>query len=307
MGSGNMGARSGSVRQARLPGLQVGPVRDVHRAMRRAWPPRAATSAMITMQSWMFLTVVREASRATLLGRTPIRLAACILGTVRSTSIGWCGRVDALRSSSSRPDRGVYRRALRTTRRRSVRRGEDSRSCCSLRTATARPFECRQPTFAEHSRDARSPTGCPMTLAGASRRPTARLTVADPRQGMATADNARFLRYWWEVVAVDGVRLQRRRAARRRASGSRTTRAATSGAGTATTRRRQLGGRRHARFDVATRTAMPVVRRIPSYYFRAASLVDGRHLASGLPVRSGRVPVRCRGHVDVLLSSRARC
>ena len=59
------------------------------------------------------------------------------------------------------------------------------------------------------------------------------IEVAEPRQGMATADNGRFLRFWFEVSGDRfGRGLTREEVATSPLSGSRTTRAGSTGSGT---------------------------------------------------------------------------
>ncbi|MGV9748325.1 BREX-1 system adenine-specific DNA-methyltransferase PglX [Rhodococcus zopfii] len=159
---------------------------------------RHGATAMITMQSWMFL------SSYELLRQKIVRLSPPIsmvhLGERAFDSIG--GAVVSTTAFVLEPGRDTARAA-------EFVRVVDGQNEAAKRIAllkAAQHIDCKW-RYTETSKDLATVPGAPiaywlsdvMRAAFAKGRPLKE--IAEPRQGLATADNNRFLRSWWEVSA----------------------------------------------------------------------------------------------------------
>ncbi|WP_448222654.1 BREX-1 system adenine-specific DNA-methyltransferase PglX [Gordonia iterans] len=163
------------------------------------------TTAMVTMQSWMFLSSY-EKLRASLLTRQWIasmlhlgtRAFDSIGGEVVSSTAFVLTNVPPENRGTARERRGVFIRL--------VDRTSEAAKIAALHTALdERTKEAGfNPTA---SSDFAAIPGSPIVywlsekMRAAFRLGKQLREVAEPRQGLATADNNRFLRQWWEVAA----------------------------------------------------------------------------------------------------------
>nr|WP_149085484.1 hypothetical protein [Microbacterium sp. 1S1] len=158
---------------------------------------------MITMQSWMFLSSY-EKLRASLLTKQRItsmlhlgaRAFDSIGGDVVSSTAFTMTNVPPEARGTDRTRAGTFIRLVNGT--------SESEKATALSTA----LELRSKDAGFHlasDADFLAIPGSPIVywlsenVRSAFRNGTALGEIAEPRQGMATADNARFVRQWWEV------------------------------------------------------------------------------------------------------------
>jgi hypothetical protein len=165
--------------------------------------PHGGAAAMITMQSWMFLSSY-EKLRASLLAHQHIA-SMLHLGPRAFDSIG--GEVVSstafvLENLPTETENSTQRRADLFVRL--VDGTSEAEKIRALRTAVAE--RTREASFYRaSSADFVSVPGSPIVywlsekMRAAFRRGKQLGEIAEPRQGLATADNNRFLRQWWEV------------------------------------------------------------------------------------------------------------
>jgi type I restriction-modification system DNA methylase subunit len=160
--------------------------------------------AMITQQSFMFISTF-ESLREILLGATAIetmahvgpRAFAEVSGEKVNTTVFVLRREQL--EMERREARGVYFRLVKEPDAESKRTAfESALARCLAGQPDPHVYEYRQGDFVDIPG---SPWvyWCTTGLRQLFRRSQTLESVAEPRQGLATADNFRFIRYWWEV------------------------------------------------------------------------------------------------------------
>jgi hypothetical protein len=156
-------------------------------------------TAMITMQSWMFLSSF-EALRSQIV-RTSPPTGMLHLGERAFDSIG--GAVVSTTAFTLEPWRDVE---LASSYIRAVD-GENEAAKQTALLEAARHEDCEW-RFTASSKDFAKVPGAPIAywlsdaMRAAFTKGRSLADVAEPRQGLATAENNRFLRRWWEVSTV---------------------------------------------------------------------------------------------------------
>lgn len=157
---------------------------------------RLGRTAMITMQSWMFLSSY-EAFRKTLLHQAPL-ITMAHLGERAFDSIG--GSVVSTTAFVLSPHADANYNA---TFIRAVEGGNEREKQRIL--SLSKTHKNSPNVYLQRSKELTSIPGAPIVywlsekVRNVFRKGTTLAEISKPRQGLSTADNARFLRLWWEI------------------------------------------------------------------------------------------------------------